>query len=91
MASSRLFARGPVASLACVFLLSAFGLSSPHGASPNACVDDDRDGDGITDVLDNCPEVPNAEQGDCDADGRGDACESVTIATGRASPIVARR
>lgn len=35
----------------------------------------DSDGDGIDDLLDNCPAVPNADQADADQDGRGDVCE----------------
>jgi hypothetical protein len=35
----------------------------------------DSDGDGVADILDNCPSVPNAEQEDFDADGPGDACD----------------
>ncbi|MBK9069414.1 MAG: SBBP repeat-containing protein [Myxococcales bacterium] len=35
----------------------------------------DADGDGITDDLDNCPLVVNADQADIDDDGVGDACE----------------
>ncbi|MBI5266827.1 MAG: thrombospondin type 3 repeat-containing protein [candidate division Zixibacteria bacterium] len=35
----------------------------------------DADGDGITDVLDNCPAVANANQLDTDHDGLGDACD----------------
>ena len=35
----------------------------------------DTDGDGIPDQSDNCPTVPNADQRDHDADGRGDACD----------------
>lgn len=34
----------------------------------------DRDADGVADVQDNCPEVPNRDQADRDGDGRGDAC-----------------
>ncbi|MEQ8768745.1 MAG: thrombospondin type 3 repeat-containing protein [Planctomycetota bacterium] len=34
----------------------------------------DRDGDGICDLLDNCPDTPNPDQADCDGDGVGDAC-----------------
>lgn len=36
----------------------------------------DSDGDGIVDMLDNCPNVPNPAQGDGDADGVGDLCDN---------------
>jgi formylglycine-generating enzyme required for sulfatase activity len=43
----------------------------------------DSDGDGIPDASDNCPLVANPDQGDCDEDGIGDACESaVTLTSG---------
>jgi len=35
----------------------------------------DRDGDGVFDDDDNCPDVPNADQLDSNDDGIGDACE----------------
>ena len=35
----------------------------------------DRDGDGVLDGSDNCPDNANAGQGDADRDGVGDACE----------------
>ena len=35
----------------------------------------DRDGDGVADASDNCPDNANASQGDADRDGVGDACE----------------
>ncbi|WP_198661663.1 thrombospondin type 3 repeat-containing protein [Lewinella sp. IMCC34183] len=37
----------------------------------------DRDGDGIPDDKDNCPDTPNADQKDTDGDGKGDACDVV--------------
>lgn len=40
----------------------------------------DSDGDGITDNLDNCPNVANPSQLDSDMNGVGDACELPRIA-----------
>lgn len=39
----------------------------------------DRDGDGIDDVDDNCPDVPNPDQGNEDGDKFGDACDPCPI------------
>ncbi|MBA2751461.1 MAG: thrombospondin type 3 repeat-containing protein, partial [Actinobacteria bacterium] len=36
----------------------------------------DADGDGVEDVLDNCPDVANPDQADADGDGIGDACDT---------------
>ena len=38
--------------------------------------DGDVDGDGIMDLLDNCPCMANPNQGDIDNDGIGDACDN---------------
>jgi len=43
--------------------------------SPSASTGD-RDGDGIPDVADDCPTVPNHDQADLDGDGAGDACDA---------------
>lgn len=42
-----------------------------------ATAQDDSDGDGVLDPVDNCIEVPNAPPGDCDTDqdGYGNACD----------------
>jgi hypothetical protein len=34
----------------------------------------DSDGDGVTNLLDNCPLIPNPDQQDSDGDGVGDVC-----------------
>ena len=36
----------------------------------------DRDGDQVADEFDNCPDLPNPDQADTDADGAGDACDA---------------
>ena len=36
----------------------------------------DRDGDGVPDSSDNCPDKPNANQADSDDDGIGDVCDT---------------
>ena len=36
---------------------------------------EDRDGDGIADDVDNCPDTANADQADSDGDGFGDLCD----------------
>lgn len=40
--------------------------------------DDDPDGDGIANFVDNCPQRSNLDQGDADGDGLGDACDFST-------------
>ncbi|HJL19244.1 MAG TPA: thrombospondin type 3 repeat-containing protein [Sandaracinaceae bacterium LLY-WYZ-13_1] len=49
----------------------------PDAGPPDAGVDGgpDRDGDGVPDAVDLCPEVADPDQEDLDEDGRGDACD----------------
>ena len=42
----------------------------------------DADGDGVPDATDNCPNAPNPDQADVDADGEGDACDGDTDGDG---------
>ena len=55
---------GGVSPSVAVLQLSAF----------NAIKSPDQDNDGVIDVADNCPTIPNADQTDSDSDGFGDAC-----------------
>ncbi len=55
----------------CGSLIGAFGVQCATA--------DDSDGDGIADIMDNCPTVANPDQTDSDGDGVGDACESSNV------------
>ena len=37
---------------------------------------DDRDSDGVDNLVDNCPDLENMDQADTDGDGMGDACDA---------------
>ena len=49
-------------------------LASRHQFDPA-----DEDGDGISDVFDNCPATRNPQQSDSDSDGEGDACDACPL------------
>lgn len=59
----------------------SFARGLARAAPPHAVFDiqqalPDADGDGVPDVRDNCPDVPNRDQRDIDHDGLGDACDA---------------
>lgn len=60
------------------------------GADADVCSEPscqgDRDGDGVIDVDDNCPDHHNPQQADRDGDGTGDAC-SAQLSAGLADVI----
>jgi gliding motility-associated-like protein len=41
--------------------------------------DQDKDGDGVNNISDNCPNSANTNQADRDHDGQGDVCDTVEI------------
>ncbi|MHB8633240.1 MAG: thrombospondin type 3 repeat-containing protein [Thermoplasmatota archaeon] len=45
--------------------------AGPAAPAPAA----DRDHDGVPDIADNCPDIPNHDQKDSDGDGVGDECD----------------
>lgn len=47
--------------------------------TPDSVVPGDLDGDGVADLVDNCPLVVNPLQEDANANGYGDACEAQLI------------
>lgn len=46
---------------------------------PTGLAADDRDGDGIGNTTDSCPDVANVDQSDTDDDGYGDACDTCKL------------
>ena len=55
------------------------------GLSQNAFAED-SDGDGITDIVDNCPVTFNPDQRDFDGDGIGDPCDPALADPTNAAP-----
>jgi hypothetical protein len=50
----------------------------------------DYDGDGVSNAVDNCPAVRNADQRDSDQNGIGDACETVPTPLQLIAELIAR-
>jgi hypothetical protein len=44
----------------------------------NSSTNQDSDGDGIVDNIDNCPEIANPNQEDANSNGVGDVCDSIS-------------
>lgn len=53
----------------CTFIVSA-------DTQVTAIFEPDSDGDGVIDVDDNCPTVPNSDQADLDNDNQGNVCDT---------------
>jgi hypothetical protein len=51
---------------------------SQHQDDPE-CLAYDFDGDGIPDINDNCPDIPNPDQSDRDGDGIGNVCDEIVV------------
>lgn len=51
------------------------GCSCEGGACTADCIDPDTDGDGIIDIMDNCPYIANPLQENMDFDAYGDVCD----------------
>jgi formylglycine-generating enzyme required for sulfatase activity len=58
-------------SVACLFAFTAFLATS--------ALAQDADGDGVPDSTDNCPQMSNPGQSDCDGNGVGDACQTAVV------------
>jgi hypothetical protein len=62
-----------------IFDLDKPDLADPIDAAADMAGPTDRDGDGILDGADNCPDVPNPDQVDVDQNQIGDICEGCTM------------
>jgi hypothetical protein len=77
MRTARYLSIGSFIAVAAIGLLAAVLLLSP-GQGVRA--QEDQDGDGVPNISDNCPLIPNADQADADDDAIGDACDPTPTA-----------
>jgi choice-of-anchor B domain-containing protein len=61
------------------FLFIGVGIAISCNTEPIGAVSSDTDGDGITNTIDNCPEIANPNQEDTDGDGIGDVCDPLAL------------
>lgn len=64
------------------WVVGCYELIGDTPGATNDCASGDSDADGVSDTCDNCPDLANPDQSDCDGNGIGDACE---LADGLAS------
>ena len=55
---------------------TSFNITSPLVAAFRVDTSNDSDSDGVTNDVDNCPNVPNPDQLNTDGDAQGDACDT---------------
>jgi hypothetical protein len=57
-------------------IAQGYSLDLDANGIPDECEVYDRDGDGIADSVDNCPDIASADTSDSDGDGIGDPCDA---------------
>ena len=61
------------------YLFIGVGIAISCNTEPIGAVASDTDGDGITNTIDNCPQITNPDQEDTDGDGIGDVCDPLAF------------
>lgn len=60
-------------------LIAAFSFIICLGSGCNTQIPPDTDQDGVSDLIDNCPNTANVNQADDDADGLGNECDNCPL------------